>query len=219
VAAWRELCQQPEEDIAMDIRHHSTRSTVSRRAALASAGAGGALLAFAGRAARVGAQGAPDLADHPLTGTWLAMANPPVPEDPQFAAPSLFAADGTVLLLFPATQRGPRGPVFQSAYVGVWEPDGERRGHFTAVQSLSDGEGTFLGTVTVDGFPEVSEDGQTFVDDGSQVTVTMRDAAGAIVNQIAPTGQPAGRPVTAMRMGVGAPGFPEPAGAAATPSA
>jgi hypothetical protein len=49
--------------------------------------------------------------------------------------------------------------------------------------------------------------------------VTMRDAAGAIVNQIAPTGQPAGRPVTAVRMGVGAPGFPEPAGAAATPSA
>ena len=199
-------------------RPEPTHSAVSRRVALASAGAGGALLALAGHAARASAQPAADLAGHPLTGTWLAMANPPIPEDPQFAAPSLFAADGTVLLLFPATQRGPGGPVFQSSYVGVWEPDGERRGHFTATQSLSDAEGAFLGTVTVDGYPEVGEDGQTFIDDGSRVVVTMRDASGAVVNQIAPTGQPAGRPVTAVRMAVGAPGFPEPAGAEATPA-
>jgi hypothetical protein len=45
----------------------------------------------------------------------------------------------------------------------------------------------------------------------------MRDAAGAVVNQIAPTGQPAGRPVTAVRMGVGAPGFPESGAPASTP--
>ena len=199
-------------------RFGSNPSPVTRRAALASAGAGGALMALARHVDRAAAQGAPDLAGHPLTGTWLAMANPPIPEDPQFAAPSRVAADGSVLLLVPATQRGPGGPVFQSSYVGVWEPDGERRGHFTAGQSLSDAEGTFLGTVTVDGFPEVSEDGQSFVDDGSRVTVTMRDAAGAVVNQIAPTGEATGRPVTAVRMGVGAPGIPEGAAAAATPA-
>jgi hypothetical protein len=188
---------------------------LSRRTALGSVGALAAVLGLNGRFDRAAAQEAPpDLAGHPLTGTWLAMANPPLPEDPQFAAPSLFAADGTVLLLFPATQRGPNGPVFQSSYVGVWEADGERRGHFTATQSLSDAEGTFLGTVTVDGFPEVSEDGETFVDDGSRVTVTMRDAAGAIVNQMAPPGEPVGRPVTAVRMGIGAPGFPEDGAAA-----
>jgi hypothetical protein len=186
-------------------------TSLSRRTALAGLGAGGIGVALAAPARIAAAQDASSdaLANHPLTGTWLAMANPPLPEDPPFAAPSLFAADGTVLLLFPATQRGPGGPVFQSSLVGVWEPDGERRGHFTATQSLSDAEGAFLGTVTVDGYPEVSEDGRTFTDDGSQVMVTMRDASGAIVNQIAPTGAPASRPVTAVRMGVGAPGFPE----------
>jgi hypothetical protein len=197
-------------------RSTSPRSQFNRRAALAGAGFAGALLALAGRVHHVQAQGRPDLADHPLTGTWLAMANPPLPEDPPFAAPSLFAADGTVLLLFPATQRGPGGPVFQSSCVGVWAPDSDRRGHFTAVQSLSDADGVFLGTVTVDGYPEVSEDGQSFIDDNSRVTITMRDAAGTIVNQIVPTGQAQGRPVTGVRMAVGAPGFPDAVGAEAT---
>jgi hypothetical protein len=194
--------------------------SLSRRTALVGLGAGGigAALAAGGRIAAAQEEAPDATANHPLTGTWMAMANPPLPEDPQVAAPSLFAADGTVLLLFPATQRGPGGPVFQSAYVGVWEPDGDRRGHFTATQSLSDAEGTFLGTVTVDGYPEVNEDGQTFIDDGSQVMVTMRDASGAIVNQIVPTGQPIPRPVTAVRMGVGAPGFPAPTSTASTPN-
>lgn len=200
-------------------RPERTHSAVSRRAALASAGAGGALLALAGHAARASAQETSDLAAHPLTGTWLAMANPAArPDDPQFPAPSLFAADGTMLLVFPATQIGPQGVMFNAPVMGVWEADDERRGHFTAVQLLSDAEGASLGSITIDGYPEVSEDGQTFVDDGSRVMVTMRDASGAVVNQIAPTGQPAGRPVTAVRMAVGAPGFPEPAGAGATPA-
>ncbi|MFN8591060.1 MAG: hypothetical protein U0031_06305 [Thermomicrobiales bacterium] len=179
---------------------------LNRRAAVASAGAAAATMAMfsIGRAA---AQDGP-LAGHPLTGTWLAMANPPLPQDPPFPAPSLFAADGTVLLLFPVTARGPRGAVFQTAYVGVWEADSDRRGHFTATQSLSAADGAFLGTVTVEGFPEVSADGQTFSDDGSRVMVTMRDASGAIVDQIMPTGEPDGRPVTGVRMAVGAPGFP-----------
>jgi hypothetical protein len=189
-------------------------SGMTRRAAVAGLGAATAL----GLGQARGAAAQTDLSDHPLTGTWLAMANPPLPDDPPFPAPSLFGADGTVLLLFPVTQRGPRGVAFGSAYVGTWEPDGERRGHFTAVQSLSDASGAFLGTVTVDGYPEVSEDGQRFVDDNSKVMVTMRDAAGAIVNQVMPTGEPAGRPVTAIRMGPGLPGFPA-AGDAATPTA
>jgi len=146
------------------------------------------------------------LANHPLTGTWLAMANPPLPDDPQIAAPSLFGADGTVLLMFPLTQKGPQGVQFNSAMVGTWEADSERRGHFTAVQILSDADGAFLGSVTVDGFPEVSEDGQTFIDDGSRVMVTIRDAMGAVVQQMPGTGA---RPVTAIRMGPGAPGFPD----------
>ena len=70
-------------------------------------------------------------------------------------------------------------------------------------------DGTLIGTVTVDGYPEVSADGMSFIDDGHLVMVTIRDAAGAIVNQIMPTGEPIPRPVTGIRMAVGAPGFPE----------
>jgi hypothetical protein len=169
----------------------------------------------AGLSGTVVAQGEGDLADHPLTGTWMAMANPPLPDSPQVAAPSLFSADGSVLLMFPITQAGPDGVQFNSAYVGTWEADGDRRGHFTATQLLSDAEGTFLGSVTVDGYPVVSEDGQTFVDDGSLVQVTIRDPAGAIVAQFPGEGA---RPVTGIRMGGGSSGFPEVSPAPASPS-
>lgn len=176
---------------------------VNRRAALA--GAGAAAIGLAGiRAAR--AQDT-DLTDHPLTGTWLAMANPPGPDDPQFPAPSLFAADGSVLLIFPTSQVGPQGLFFNAPVTGTWEAETDQRGHFTAVQLMSAPDGTFLGSVTIDGHPEVSADGMSLIDDGSRTMITMRDATGVIVNQIMPNGQPAGRPVTAVKMGVGVPGF------------
>jgi hypothetical protein len=192
-------------------------ASLNRRAALGSAGALAAMVGLGRSASPALAQDA-NLAEHPMAGTWLAMANPPLPDDPQIAAPSLFGVDGTVLLMFPLSQRGPQGPVFNSACVGTWEPDGERRAHFTAVQSLSTADGTFLGTATIDGYPEASEDGQTFVDDGSKVMVTIRDATGVIVDQIMPTGQPAGRPVTGVRMAPGSPGFPAAAPTAGTPT-
>lgn len=186
---------------------------VNRRAALA--GVGVAALGMTGL--RTASAHDDDLSAHPLAGTWMASANPPLPDDPQFPAPSLFAADGTVLLVFPASQVGPQGPFFNAPVVGTWEADTDQRGHFTAVQLMSAPDGTFLGSVTIDGYPEVSADGMTFIDDGSRATITMRDAAGAIVNQIVPTGAPAGRPVTAVKMGVGVPGFAD-AGDAATPT-
>jgi hypothetical protein len=190
---------------------------LSRRTALAGLGAGGIGMALATRGHMAAAQDtATDLASHPLTGTWLAMANPALPENPQFPAPSLFSADGSVLLMFPVTDVGPQGVVSQSAAVGVWEAYDEHRGHFTATQLLSGMDGTFLGSVTIDGFPLVSDDGQTFIDDGSLVTVTIRDAAGAVL-QVVPPGTPA-RPVTAIRMSVGSPGFPEATPEAGTPT-
>jgi hypothetical protein len=195
----------------------NTGQSVSRRTALAGLGASGLGLALTATVRQASAQDATPnaLANHPLTGSWLAMANPPLPEDPQVAAPSLFSADGSVLLMFPLTQAGPQGVQFNSAYVGTWEADSERRGHFTAVQLLSDAAGTFLGSVTVDGYPEVSEDGLTFIDDGSKVIVTIRDPAGAIVQQFPGAG---GRPVTGIRMGPGSPGFPEVTPGTATPT-
>jgi hypothetical protein len=160
-------------------------------------------------------QGTPSLADHPLTGDWMAMANRPPPGAPQVPAPSHFGADGSVLLVFPPTQVGMQGVEFVSPHVGTWEADSDRRGHFTATQLLSDATGAFLGSVTVDGYPEVSEDGQTFLDDGSKVMVTIRDATGTIVQQMPGAGGP---PVTGIRMAPGVPGFPE-GGAAGTPIA
>jgi hypothetical protein len=183
-------------------------SRLTRRNALTGIGVTATAVGLDGRFAHASAQDT-DLSSHPLTGTWMAMANPPLPDDLQFPAPSLFAADGAVLLIFPTSQIGPQGPFLNAPVMGTWESDSDRRGHFTAVQLMSSPGGTFLGSVTIDGFPEVSEDGATFIADGSRATITMRDAAGAIVNQIIPNGQPAGRPVTAVRMGVGTPGFPE----------
>jgi hypothetical protein len=160
-------------------------------------------------AARQGA----DLADHPLTGMWLAMANPASPEDPQFPAPSYYGADGTVLLSFPVGQTGPNGVQLSSILMGTWEAFDEQTGHFTVVQLLSELDGTYAGSVTIDGFPKVNEDGESFIDDGSMAFVTIRDPAGTVVGTAPAVGS---KPVTALRMRPGSAGFPEPS---ATPEA
>ena len=143
------------------------------------------------------------------------MANQ-APGAPQVPAPSHVGADGSVLLVFPPTHVGMQGVEFVSPYAGTWEAESDRRGHFTATQLLSDARGAFLGSVTVDGYPEVSEDGESFVDDGSRVIVTIHDVTGAIVQQLPGTGAP---PVTGIPMTTGVPGFPQGTLAAGTPVA
>jgi len=71
-------------------------------------------------------------------------------------------------------------------------------------------------SATIDGCPVIGEDGQTLLADQSQGQITIRDAVGAIVEEIAAAGAP---PVTGVRMGVGAPGFPVATLTAATPEA
>ena len=174
----------------------------------------GVLVVFVGSSLAVGpvlaaASVAPDdLSQHPLVGTWLAMANPPRPGDPLVAAPAVFTADGTVSLVFPLSQIGLAGIEFTTAGVGTWEAVDHRQGHFTAIEVISDANGVFTGTVTIDGFPTVSEDGQTFLDDGSQAVITIRDASGKVLNVIGDN-EPV-QPVAATRMGVGQPGFLKP---------
>jgi len=182
-------------------------SPVSRRTALAGLGAGGLGVALAARGTHASAQGM-STADHPLMGMWLAIrdsvrggANPQVP------TPSLFAADGTVILGFVPAEIGmDDNLVFISTLMGVWEPYDERTGHFTVVQVLADMTGKLTGTATIDGHPKVSDDGMSFTDYGSLVTVTIRDPAGAVVMVIPPSTE--GPPVTAIKMRVGNPGFP-----------
>jgi hypothetical protein len=161
------------------------------------------------------AQDAASLADHPLTGTWLTIANPMLPETAQVPHISLFGADGTVLLMVPPSDIGPNGVVLQSAMVGIWEAYDEQRGHFNATQSLSDLNGNVVGMVTVDGYPLVSEDGQSFADDGELVTVTIRDAAGAVVDSFPGAG---GRPVRGNRLAFDNAVFPDLLLDAATPT-
>jgi hypothetical protein len=62
----------------------------------------------------------------------------------------------------------------------------------------------------------VSEDGETLIEDQSLVMVTIRDAAGTVLQEIPGAGSP---PVTGVRMGVGAPNFPAVEATAGTPTA
>ena len=185
----------------------SRPTPANRRQLLAALGGGSLALALAASPGRALAQETPDYSNHPLTGVWLAMANPALPENPQFPAPGVFTANGIAITNFSVSDIGPGGPMLQTGFIGVWEPYDERTGHMTVVTMQSSVDGVFLGSVTIDGYPRVSDDGATFVDDFSLVTVTIRDATGAIVQQVPPGS--GGRPVTAVRMAVGAPGFPE----------
>ena len=169
----------------------STKQTTTRRTALAGLGAGGIGLAVAtGRGQTARAAQTMSTADHPMQGMWLAMANPPRRGvDPQFPAPSLFAADGTVILGFVPAEIGMDDALqFSGSPMGVWEPYDERTAHFTVVQVLADATGKLAGSITIDGHPRASEDGLSFTDDGSLVTVTIRDAAGAVVRVVKSSG-------------------------------
>ncbi len=177
--------------------------SVSRRTALAGLGAGGLGLAFASRSAGASAMA---LADHPLAGVWMAMVTLPTAPDVPVAVPGVYGADGSVLLAFPPSQVGPMGVQLKSVMIGAWEAVDERSGHFTAVQMLSDVDGAYLGSMTIDGYPAVSEDGQTFEDQSPDALITIRDAANAIVATVE-GGSP--NPVLGIRMGAGNPGFPE----------
>ncbi len=112
---------------------------------------------------------------------------------------------------YPPTETGPLGAAFLSPGVGVWESTADQSGRFTSVQSLTDVAGTFLGTLTIDGHLDVSDDGQTFVDDSPETTLTYRDAAGVTVLAIVPFEADDGSvpPVTGTRMAIGSPGIPE----------
>jgi hypothetical protein len=185
-------------------------ASLSRRTALAGLGAGGIGVALAAPGRIAAAQEAPSdaMASHPIVGVWMVAA-------PLGPALAVFFADGTNIQGVPTAQAGPQGVTFTGAQVGTWEPVDERRVHFTGVQLHSDTNGTFTGSVTIDGHPRVSDDGQTFIDDAPETTVTVRDAANAVVDVI--PGPPA-PPATGVRMGVGAPGFPAATPAASTPT-
>jgi hypothetical protein len=100
-------------------------SVLNRRAALGGAAALAALVGLGGRTGHASAHRKHvDYSRHPLTGMWLAMVNPALPETPQFPGPALFTADGFFIGILPLTDLGPQGPFFQTGLTGTWEPDG-----------------------------------------------------------------------------------------------
>jgi hypothetical protein len=166
---------------------------VTRRAALAVLGAGGAALALGVTARPAAAQDAAAMAAHPLVGTWLGQGG---------ATLSRLSADGSVMIAWSANfVNGAGEVVFQSPGLGVWEPVDGRSARFTAVAVYSDAAGTFTGTSTVDGYLEASEDGQGWTDDWTHGTkFTDRDAAGNVIGEF--TGDASTPPVTAIRLKV-----------------
>jgi hypothetical protein len=196
----------------MPHRHVFSSSSLNRRAALGSFGAIAAVLGLGSSVSRATAQEATPsaLATHPIVGAWNVMT----PGGPSLA---VFSADGTATFANPATAADPdHGVVYQSSSVGTWAPTGPRSITFTGMLALSDANGVNIGYWSNDAYPVVSEDGQSLLDDQSQGMVTIRDAAGAIVQEFATAGAP---PVTGTRMRVGNPGFPEEAPRPATPTA
>lgn len=193
--------------------------TVSRRSALVGLGAAGAGLALATVHPAAAQDATPDaLASHPIVGVWLLM-NATVPPSPSTV---IFAADGTVVIESVVSAKDPAGDVvYASGRIGTWEPTGARSIHVTALDIGSDATGVYTGTTTLDAYPVASEDGQTWTDDGTQVKVTIRDAANAVVVVLGGGGgeAPLTPPVRATRMQPGELVFPPmPEGQLATPT-
>lgn len=194
-----------------------TAARLNRRSALGGVGIAAAALGL-GTVSRVAAQDAASArAAHPIVGAWVTMN----PGDPPNASPGIFAADGTMTYAFVPNYIDPGlGLVFQGVGIGVWEPDGERGVHLTLVQALAAPDGAYLGTFTLDAFPVVSEDGESFLDDGTKVHFTLRDANNVITLEAGGEGGGVATPeVHARRMHVGDPGFPGPQPAIGTPTA
>ncbi len=181
--------------------------TVSRRTALAAFGVAGVGLALT--APSIGAiaqETSSTMAKHPMVGVWLALV-PGAPDAPPVANVTINTVDGLVVNMAPVARSGPQGVTIASGGAGVWESTGERSWHFTVVQALSNPDGVYLGTLTIDGFPTVSEDGMSFIDDSPESHATIRDPAGNVVSVI--EGARVAQPVTGTRIVTGSPGFPE----------
>jgi hypothetical protein len=164
-----------------------------RRSVLVSGLTGAFTGAFAvGRSSAVAQEATADaLAGHPLVGTWAVMT-------PGGVVPQIHGPDGSIIAAFPPNYVDPTlGLTFQGPALGRWESTGERSGHFTVIQALSDADGTYLGTFQFEANPVVSADGQTFINSTPQ-RIILRDAANTVTfDQVVP----ADPPVTATRVG------------------
>jgi hypothetical protein len=181
---------------------------VSRRAALAGLGAGGAGLAVAASARSVHAEGA-SMAEHPLAGAWLVSISPGMA-----TALCTLDKDGTALVAVPICEDNGSGAVsYTTPGIGTWQSEGSRGGYVNVVQVLSHATGALIGTRSTHYFPVISEDGKSFTAEGRFTRVVVRDSTGALIKVMGEDGELP--EISGVRMSPGSPGFPGPAGSPA----
>ncbi len=175
-------------------------TAVTRRTALAGLSAGGIGVALAATARSASAQDAATvMANHPMVGTWLVGTTANDLQLVHLDADGNMDFQGSVA---PTVTDGVT--TYNDPFMGVWEPDGERGIHVTFTWATRDASGAVTGTTTIDGYPVASDDGNSFVDDGTKVVATLRDPAGTVTQEI--TGVPR---VTGVRVTPGKPGYEE----------
>lgn len=192
--------------------------SLSRRSALAGLGAG-SIAAFVGAQAAahtqvenrdVGADsgGSSGLttATHRLSGLWLSMIGMPSNAKKTVVVPTFFGADGSVMLMFPGTEAAKQGIQVKGPAIGTWEVLDERSGHFTAVQVLSNMNGEYVGTVEVEGFPSLDDEGENYDCDSSRNLFVVRDELNTVVSRLTASVE---NPMRGRRMRPGRSGFPD----------
>ena len=183
-------------------------TSVSRRAALAGLGAGGAGLAVAASTRSVHAEGA-SMAEHPLAGAWLVSTSPSMA-----TAICTLDKDGTALVALPVCEDNGSGTVaYTTPGIGTWQSEGSRGGYVNVVQVLSHATGALIGTRSTHYFPVVGEDGKSFTAEGRFTRVVVRDSTGQLIKIIGEDGELP--EISGVRMSPGSPGFPGPTGSPA----
>ena len=171
----------------------------SRRNAVLALGATGLGVALANAPAEANAQ-SQGLGAHPLTGTWLSMADDGV-------SVYQFVADGTVNITCPTCRANQDGEAeFSTSGIGTWQQTGARSGYFNVVHVLSTAAGAFAGSRSVHGFPVVAEDGSALAIDGSGIRIYVQNEQNILSGVIG--GDRSLASISAVRMRPGSPGFP-----------
>lgn len=193
----------------------ATTHSLTRRSAIAGLGAGslglflGASAAVAESSVETGGSGGGKLLStttHPLAGRWLSRLALPSRPDIEVTAPTFFGADGTVVMCLPSVEAEEQGIHAGGIALGCWEPMAADLGHFTAVQAMSNLDGEYIGTVTIDGYAQTDAEGLGFAVRSEDNLFVVRDAGDAVVEELFAS---TAHPMRGLKMRVGSAGFVE----------
>jgi len=139
------------------------------------------------------AHSAPPSSEPSFAGAWRVSITPD--GGPMFGGVSTYAADGTivssVLPVQPAMPSGSSGVSFASAGHGLWVATEEGSADLVIVHLRADGDGAFIGTMTIRAAITLAADGQTFA---GEFVRTVADPAGNTVMTL--EGEVAGMRIT-----------------------